>query len=208
MITSRSLESTEDLCNNPLRSHTVSIIIESRRRKLANVEKDWPKAVILDVTSRGPEPWVRFSPFYPHGGIPIPNSPGMTAQSVEGLWQGLKVFEREDIDPRKFDITSLKGIKRSMRSHGAVLGHRFGVGSDKLLNYRDARYKIYLPAFLWVLENPLSDYVEDLRSRARDGHVVLLDYETNGDIEDLSRPLSHAALVKCHLEGAWPSKST
>ena len=35
--------------------------------------------------------------------------------------------------------------------------------------------------------------------------VVLLDYETNGDVEDLSRPLSHAALVKCHLEGEWPA---
>jgi hypothetical protein len=28
-----------------------------------------------------------------------------------------------------------------------VLGHRFGVGSDVLLGYRDARYQIYLPAY-------------------------------------------------------------
>ncbi|TDD65424.1 hypothetical protein E1298_41375, partial [Actinomadura rubrisoli] len=27
-------------------------------------------ALVLDVTSRGDEPWVRFSPFYPHGGYP------------------------------------------------------------------------------------------------------------------------------------------
>jgi hypothetical protein len=34
---------------------------------------------------------------------------------------------------------------------------------------------------------------------------VLLDYETNGDVEDLSRPLSHAALVKHYLEEKWPA---
>jgi hypothetical protein len=77
----------------------MTIIIESRRKKLTGLEKLWPEAMILDVTSKADEPWVRFSPFYPHGGIPIPKSPEAFAQSVEGLWQGLKVFEREDIDP-------------------------------------------------------------------------------------------------------------
>ena len=62
----------------------MAIVIESRRKKRATIEKVWPGALILDVTSKGEEPWVRFSPFYPHGGIPIPNSPGTFAQSVEG----------------------------------------------------------------------------------------------------------------------------
>ena len=39
------------------------------------------------------------------------------------------------------------------------IGHRFGVGSDTLLGYRDARYRIYLPAYKWVLENRLADSV-------------------------------------------------
>lgn len=34
--------------------------------------------------------------------------------------------------------------------------------------------------------------------------IVLLDYETNGDIDDLSKPLSHASLVKAYCENAWP----
>src|SRR5262249_23636977 len=107
-----------------------SAVVESRRKKRTTLEKAWPGALILDVTSKGEEPWVRFSPFYPHGGIPVPNSPGTFAQSGEGLWQGLKVFEREDIDPSRWQITSLRGIKRAGRSRGKVLGHRFGTGSD------------------------------------------------------------------------------
>jgi hypothetical protein len=87
------------------------VVVESRRKKLSSLEKRWPGAAIIDVTSKGPQPWVRFSPFYPHGGIPIPNTPSQTAQSVEGLWQGLKVFEREDIDPGKWAITNMSGIK-------------------------------------------------------------------------------------------------
>jgi hypothetical protein len=181
------------------------VVVESRRKKQATVERAWPGALILDVTSRGEEPWVRFSPFYPHGGIPVPNSPDTFAESVEGLWQGLKVFENEDIDPSRWQVTDMKGIKRSGPTRGKVLGHRFGVNSEVLLGYRDARHRIYLPAYRWVLENRLAAEVERLRQEASRRPVVLLDYETNGDVEDLSRPLSHAALVKYHLEGKWPA---
>lgn len=184
------------------------VVIESRRKTLASIEKLWPGAAIIDVTSKGAEPWVRFSPFYPHGGVPVPNSPAVFAQSVEGLWQGLKVFEREDIDPRKWAVTNMSGIKRAGKSRGAVRGHRFGVGSDVLLGYRAARVQIYLPAYKWVLENRLGAQVAELRQKLTDGTLVLLDYETNASVEDLSSPLSHAALVKHHLEGSWPAPDT
>ena len=184
----------------------MTIIVESRRKKRSTIEKAWPGAVLLDVTSRGQEPWVRFSPFYPHGGIPVPNSPGTFAQSVEGLWQGLKVFEHEDIDPCRWQITNRKGIKRAGQTRGKVIGHRFGVGSDVLLGYRDARFQIYLPAYRWVLENRLAADVKRLRDRMAKTQRVLLDYETNGNIEDLSRPLSHAALIKLYVEDRWPSR--
>ena len=185
----------------------MSIVVESRRKKLATVQKNWPGATIIDVTSKGIEPWVRFSPFYPHGGIPIPNTPSETAQSVEGLWQGLKVFEKENIDPDKWAITNMSGIKRGGKSRGAVRGHRFGVGSEILLGYRDARFQIYLPAYQWVLEHRLASEVEQLRRLAVDKPMVLVDYDTNANIDDLSGPLSHAALVMIHLQGAWPTVS-
>jgi O-acetyl-ADP-ribose deacetylase (regulator of RNase III) len=181
------------------------VVVESRRKKRGSIERAWPGALVLDVTSRGEEPWVRFSPFFPHGDIPVPNSPGTFAQSVEGLWQGLKVFEREDIDPSRWEVTGMRGLKRAARGRGRVLGHRFGVGSPLLLGYRDARLRIYLPAYRWVLDNRLAAEVRRLRAEAAARLVVLLDYETNGDVEDLSRPLSHAALVKLYLERKWPS---
>ncbi|MGN0088780.1 MAG: DUF6939 family protein [Candidatus Limimorpha sp.] len=46
---------------------------------------------MADVTSQARDGLVRLSPFYPHGGIPVPFSEGYTAACVEGIWQGLKV---------------------------------------------------------------------------------------------------------------------
>jgi hypothetical protein len=158
---------------------------------------------VVDLTSKGPEPWVRFSPFYPHGEIPVPGLSGVRAASVEGLWQGLKVFETAGVDLRKLEVTTMRGLKRTVRRFGRCLGHAFGP-EERLLGYLEARFQLYLPAYLWVLENRLQAEVAALRERAEAGTVVVLDYEVNADPEDLRRPLSHAGLVIRYLEGRWP----
>ena len=35
----------------------------------------------------------------------------------------------------------------------------------------------------------------------------MLDYNTNTDIRDISKPLSHAGLVKLYIEGNYPSET-
>jgi len=179
----------------------LSLIIESRRKKPETLLKKYPKALQIDLTSKGENPWVKFSPFYPHGNIPVPFSPNIVGQSVEGIWQGLKVFESTGIDTSKFQVTAMKGLKRTIRKFGVVKGHAKGTDSDQLLSYRDARYQIYLPSYLWVLENCLQAEVAQLKELSTDQTILLLDYETNTDIDNLSKPLSHAGLVKRYCEG-------
>jgi hypothetical protein len=183
---------------------TLDITIASRRSSTDKLQQKFPQARIIDVTSRGSDPWVRFSPFYPHGNIPVPLSAGLTAASVEGIWQALKVFETCDIDKTKFSVSTMKGIKRTSRSHGKVLGHRAGVNGDHLLGYLDARKLIYLPAYHWVLENCVIRELEELRVISSTRPLFLLDYETNCDINNLSSPLSHAGLIKRFLNDDWP----
>jgi hypothetical protein len=127
-----------------------------------------------------------------------------TAQSVEGIWQGLKVFEQADVDTKRFTIASMSGLKRTSRKFGPVRGHRAGVTGQVLLPYLDARFAIYLPAYRFVLEHRLAGELQQLRELAARGSVVLLDYETNGCVDDLSRPLSHASLVIAWLTDSWP----
>ena len=90
------------------------ILIQNKRRKKENIEKDYPNSIIIDVTSKGNFEMVKFSPFYPIGNIPIPFSTGNFSESVEGIWQGLKVFENFDVDESKFKITTMKGLKERL----------------------------------------------------------------------------------------------
>jgi hypothetical protein len=180
------------------------IFIYNRRVSLEKIQHNHPQAIIIDLTSRSVQPWIRFSPFYPHGDIPVPFSPDYVSTSVEGVWQGLKVFEHADVDPSKFTVTTMKHLKRSTQVYGKVLGHRKGVDGDQLLPYIEARHFIYLPTYRWVLEHSLKDMLAELQHLEKHKTLIFLDYETNYDINVATKPLSHAGLVKLYLEGKWP----
>ena len=180
------------------------IYIESKKKSLTNLRRKHPHAKIIDVTSQGEPPWIKVSPFYPHGGIPIPFSPNHYSYSVEGIWQGLKVFESEDIDISKFQVQNMKGIKRTFKKLGKPLGHRKGVEGVQILDYITARKEIYLRTYAWVLENKVQDIIQLLKAEAEKNDIVLLDFDTNGNIEDVLKPLSHAALIKRYIEKKYP----
>ena len=178
------------------------VFIANKRRKLDSVAKEHPGAEIIDVTSKAESPWVKFSPFYPHGNIPVPFSEDYRSYSVEGLWQGLKVFESQDVDISKFEVQTMKGIKRTVRSLGKVLGHRKGVVGSELLSYADARRFIYIPSYRYVLETHLNQELEALINLLERRDVVLLDYEINPNVDDLGSPLSHASLIAQFIRDA------
>ena len=181
------------------------ILIESKRRKAANILKEYPDAILADVTSHAMDDLIKLSPFYPHGGIPVPFSEGYTAMCVEAIWQGLKVFESADVDVEMFRNGTMKNIKRTVRRFGKPLGHRKGVNGTELLGYIEARKQIYIPTYRWVLENRVASIIERLKRASGEGKtIVLLDYDTNADVENGKTPLSHASLIKAYVEGIYP----
>lgn len=179
----------------------MEIIVKNKRCKEDKILQEYPGAFIIDVTSNGEEEWKKLSPFYPHGGIPVPFSPGVTSMSVEGVWQGLKVFENGiGIDRSSFRNGTMKGLKRTCRTNGKMKGHLKGVNGTEYLGYIEARKEIYLPTYFWMLENKCTAQINKIRIISKTRPVVLLDYDTNGDIEDPSKPLSHASLIKRFIE--------
>lgn len=180
------------------------IQIESKRKKRENILKIYPGAIIADVTSHAEDDLIKLSPFYPHGGIPVPFSEGVTATCVEAVWQGLKVFESADVDMKMFKNESMKNIKRTVRKFGKPLGHRKGVYGTELLGYIEARKLIYIPTYKWVLEHKVQSIIERLREASQIKTIVLLDYNTNCDVDDPKKPLSHAFLIKAYVEGLYP----
>lgn len=180
------------------------IIIESKRKKPETILKQYPNAILADVTSGAKDGLVKLSPFYPHRGIPVPFSEGYTATCVEAIWQGLKVFEGADVDVQMFQNDTMKNIKRTVRRFGKPLGHRKGVNGTELLGYIEARKQIYIPTYRWVLENKVVHIIERLREASKTKTIVLLDYDTNADVENPRKPLSHASLIKAYTEGTYP----
>lgn len=174
------------------------IIVKNKRASREKIMREYPDAEIIDVTSKGEKFWRKLSPFYPHGGIPVPFIEGKTSMSVEGIWQGLKVFETSGVDYKSFANDTMKNIKRTVRKYGRCLGHR--KNKDELLGYLEARKQIYLPSYFWMLEHRCRPQIERLRQLSSQKTVVLLDYDTNVDIENPSKPLSHASLIKKYIE--------
>ena len=151
------------------------IQIASKRCKRENLLKWFPGAIIADVTSQATDGLVKLSPFYPHGDIPVPFSEGYTAASVEGIWQGLKVFAQEDVDLSLFANTTMKQLKRTVRKHGPVLGHRKGVKGTEILEYVEAKHQIYIPTYRWMLEHKAMYIIERLRKASETQTIILLD---------------------------------
>lgn len=180
------------------------IIIKNKRCKPENILKKYPGAIICDVTSQATDDLRKLSPFFPHYGIPVPFSPGYTAACVEGIWQGLKVFEDSDVDISMFNNDTMHNIKRTVKRFGKPLGHRNGVVGTELLGYIEARLQIYIPTYKWILENKVPNIINRLKDASRRKTIVLLDYDTNDDVYNTKKPLSHASLIKAYVEGKFP----
>lgn len=179
------------------------LIIESHRKSLGTLQKKYPGAIIADVTSHAKDGLIKLSPFYPHGNIPVPFAHGLTSMCVEGIWQGLKVFETCGVDKQMFLNDSMSNIKRTVRKYGKPIGH-MKIDTGEIIGYIEARHQIYIPAYKWVLENKVSDIIERLREANKTKTIVLLDYTTNCDVDNPQKPLSHAFLVKAYAEHLYP----
>jgi len=180
------------------------IFIENIKKKSTTLMKLYPEANFIDVTSKSKDQFVKLSPFYPHGSIPVPFSDNLFSYSVEGIWQGLKVFNNEDIDISRFSNKTMSNLKRTFKKYGLPLGHRKGVDGEDLLDYVTARKLIYAPSYYWMLENKAKTEMEKLIQIAQYNDLVLLDFDTNSDIENLKKPLSHASLIKKYIELKHP----
>jgi len=180
------------------------IYIASKRSKSENIQNKYPNTIICDVTSASNNSLVKLSPFYLHGNIPVPFSEGFYGVSVERIWQALKVFENEDIDLSTLSNTSKKGLKRTCRTHGRVIGHRKGIHGAELLDFQAAKFTIYIPTYKWVLENKVTAIIDKKRAALTTYDLVLLDYNISENILDKNKPLSHAYLIKAYLLGLFP----
>jgi hypothetical protein len=145
-----------------------------------------PDAVVYDVSSYADHPYCQLSPLWAHGGIPVPGMPGATSDSVEGIWQGLKVI-RGKTAPRFF-----RG--RGQKRGGKPSGHQYG---NKLLGLVEARFKIYRVAYEWMLANKADPaLIEQFVERANAFVPQYFhDLGDNGDVNNTNESWAHASVL-------------
>ena len=127
-----------------------------------------------------------------------------TAYSIEAIWQGLKVFENGDVDVSIFTKNTTIELKRNSLSLGKMIGHRVCLNGEEILNLADARRRIFISRYRWVLDYKVQDIIKRLREANETKTIVLLDYNTNCDLHNYKEPISCAYLVKAYAEGLPP----
>ena len=146
----------------------------------------------------------RLNPYFPYKDIPVPNSGVFVAESVGAIWHGLKVFEKRDIDKKLMMNYLTNKNMRSQECCGQYLGHRYGVNGFDILSISDARRRILVPTYKWMLDNKAHDIIRELRKINEQHDIVFLDNHTNSNIQDFSNPISYVSLVKAYVEGLFP----
>lgn len=180
------------------------IVVESKNSSFESIQKKYPNAIIADITSDAKGALVRLSPSFPHGGIPVSDYDYATAYSVEAIWQGLKVFENEDVDTSIFTMNTAIRLKRNSPGLGKMIGHRVCSNGEEILNYADARRRIFISRYRWVLDYKVQDIIRSLRKASETKTIVLLDFYANCEIQNYKEPISCAYLVKAYAEGLPP----
>ena len=114
-----------------------------------------------------------FSPLYPHGNIPVPGKRDVFSQTVEGIWQGLKVFEGNVSTERMFEATDIEDFKEINDIFGKF---KFKYNNVIIENDENARTLIYDTAYNWVLENKLKNECKTLK--AFNKIILIVDNQT------------------------------
>ena len=186
------------------------IFIANRKRQAKSLHEEFGAVPVFDVTFAGQDPlFSTLSPMYPHGDLPVPFTEGqLSANSLEAIWQGLKVFEHEGarLDPAFLSKSGCKNIKRhATKQRGRILGHQQGNHTTKpLLSIIAARAQIYAPTYHWQLEHHCPKALAALRKALEHSDIVLLEAGVDSDIRDIFTPMPHSQLLRLYLLGQYP----
>jgi hypothetical protein len=163
--------------------------------------------VCVDTFRKAAQGMARFAPLCPFttwagNPFPVPGLPGQRANSVEGVWQGLKLVDgRTDLDqlagtPHKRPPDHLRTGGYDYRS----ATFRYGTREIDLLT---ARLAIYLPTYLYLLDRLVPDAVHDeLNGAVEAGRIIVFyDWDSNMDIADDRSSFSHSAVLAAWFSG-------
>ena len=180
-------------------------------------------AIKLSVASHAPcqnpsgwkDLW-KLSPFsLVDGGVSVPGLEGSKSKTVENAWQFLKIWNHNDgwdKDTAMEGFDSDCAMRFPKGKNAKAIGSYWGA-TEKSIGYIEARYRIYLPCYLQMLELPdRQDLVARLRVLSKEQDVYIWDYDSyridefglssfQDTIDFEGRPFAHAFIVAMQING-------
>ena len=150
--------------------------------------KNWPGAVVLDVTLNGG--MKKLDPSFPLKKVRIPGIKGKTALSVSGVWEGLKIFKNKNTIDETFFISEKKNGKiRNCKSYGKLLGVKVG---ESVLDVERGIEEVFVRTYKEVIKERFKIILKSLKQESEKKTVVLLDYAEGNE----KYPVSHCEILK------------
>lgn len=160
-------------------------VSEKYEENVKAARKNFPKALVLDVTMDGA--MKKMDPDYPIGKVDVP---GMMFKglSLNGVWEGLKVFKRKMEVDKKWMLDERKlGKVRGCKSWGELEGIMI---EGNVMEIEEAR-KMFEEMYKRILRERFGRVLEGIRREAERRTVVLLDYK-----EGEERAFNHVEVLK------------
>jgi hypothetical protein len=153
---------------------------------------------IIDIRIKSDPPWNRLAPEYQHGQIPIPGISGMYAESVTGVMEGLKLVGPRG-QPGKINTGYFAGPGRlrAIKKDEWLLGYNL---EGRRIDLGEARRKILIPSYHWILWNRCHDLVANLRIMGQDQDLWIFDGISNQDLDEFQADLSVAFVLVSFLK--------
>lgn len=175
----------------------VVVVPKRQKDRIARLVGSGYLPVDVSCTSTDPT-FRRFSPIHPHGPLPVPGLADAVSWTVEGAWNGLKVFEGEGIDASRFSVRAKKRSafqRRAGGARGSLVGFLHG---GRLVSAAEAAAAVYEPCYARCIAEHLRAETAFLVALVREGNrVALLDSCPAADDEEAAP--SHAHVLRAHL---------
>lgn len=151
--------------------------------------KNWPGAVVLDITLGGG--MEKMDPSFPIGMVDIPKC-NKKSLSIMGMWEGLKIFSKKEIVDESYFVSEKKlGKTRNCKSYGKLMGVKVG---DDVMEIERAVDEVFKREYVRTVKERFGKIIEGLKRESEKRDVVLLDYNFE------KYPVSHAVMIKEIIE--------
>lgn len=131
--------------------------------------------------------------------IPVPGT-NQYSHSVESIWQGLKVFQ-DETQPAMFAQPAYRRPLKPLSDY-RYESTKFLYGDVKI-DIVTARYLIYVPAYITVIEHEFSVRAREsiLEHLLSGTDVFVFDWDDNFEIENPNSSFSHSAILEAYFGG-------